>query len=362
MPSPALQAQLALGPAGRIPSVLPASTPATAQPLPWHKGAVAPLPGVTLPAPGGPAIAVPRATPTPVVAPRAAIPASRIAAAPVSRVAPSVPGAAPRITQPQAALIRALPPAQGQALLAKIASAVPAKPKMMDVWDLTTESWKSISEANYRLDPTAVLTENEAASQGVGQVAKHNDPYLSTGKISVRGISDKVADLNKPVRKVRTSMAKVDAAVEQVIKTKNPQAALAAMISYQKALDDGAAFRADDRAMTMAAQSLSNRISQMLATVKYGTLTVDMMRQMQSAMRAFTNASVSQIGSDVEAWMGEADRLGYDRGSILPKGILDRLYGKIEVTDWREEAGAGAAKIVSPSPNAIIVPPPAPVR
>ena len=248
--------------------------------------------------------------------------------------------------------------AGGQALLAKIASAVPAKPKMMDVWDLTTESWKSISEANYRLDPTAVLTENEAASQGVGQVAKHNDPYLSTGKISVRGISDKVADLNKPVRKVRTSMAKVDAAVEQVIKDKNPQAALAAMISYQKALDDGAAFRADDRAMTMAAQSLSNRISQMLATVKYGTLTVDMMRQMQSAMRAFTNASVSQIGSDVEAWMGEADRLGYDRGSILPKGILDRLYGKIEVTDWREEAGAGAAKIVSPSPNAIIVQPP----
>ena len=159
----------------------------------------------------------------------------------------------------------------------------------------------------------------------------HNKPHAPDGTLTVRGMYDRIEPDIKKLTASRAYAREVRAAVTLAIEQGNPQAALAAIIRFQKALDDGAVVREGDIALSRSAASISQQISALLENAKTGSpIGQDMLYQMVDTMDAFVNESAMSIRQDVDDYLMEADRLKYNRSSIIPQGKYDRIFAPVE--------------------------------
>lgn len=159
----------------------------------------------------------------------------------------------------------------------------------------------------------------------------HNKLYAPDGTLTVKGMYDRIEPDIKKLTASRAYAGEVRAAVNLAIEKGNPQAALAAMIRFQKALDDGAVVRENDIALSRSAASVSQQISALIENAKTGNpIGQDMLYQMVDTMDAFVNESAMSIRQDVDDYLTEADRLKYNRSSIIQQGKYDRIFTPIE--------------------------------
>jgi hypothetical protein len=166
----------------------------------------------------------------------------------------------------------------------------------------------------------------------------YNKEFTPSGDMTPKGIGGKVKPNFDRAAAVKTYKDKIDGAIGLFRADGNTQALLSAMITFQKALDDGAVVREGDIVLQRSAQGLSAQIGGFLKQLESGQVVGDaLVTQMQSTMENFaTNALMSEKAM-IDPLLDEADRLGYRRVNIIPDSSYNAVFGNIKNPEKEKE-------------------------
>lgn len=134
-----------------------------------------------------------------------------------------------------------------------------------------------------------------------------------------------------------TLREKVDGALQLYRDEGNSQALISAMISFQKALDDGAIVREGDIALQRSAQGLTDRITGWLANIESGdVVSATLAQQMQDTMADFTNQALVSAKAIIDPHLDNADAAGYGRNAVIPRSTYDFVFNGVSTERDRE--------------------------
>lgn len=151
-----------------------------------------------------------------------------------------------------------------------------------------------------------------------------------SGDLTRKGIGIKVKKPWDRASNVKVLQDKVDSQLALFEQTGNPQTILAAMITYQKALDEGAIVREGDIILQRSAQSLTDRMGGFIDRQAKGQpISNEAIQDMADSMKAFTNASLSNEKALIDPFIAEGDRLGYSRLDTIPRSSYDTVFDGI---------------------------------
>ncbi len=155
----------------------------------------------------------------------------------------------------------------------------------------------------------------------------YNKEYTPNGDMTPLGIQGRIKTPFEKAAAAKTFMNKVNGAIGQFRNDGNKQALLTAMITFQKALDEGAVVREGDIVLQREAQSLSDSIS---LWAKPGQIVGnELVDEMEATMNNFTMQALKSAKTQIDPILAEGDRLGYKRVNTLPKESYDAVFGGI---------------------------------
>ena len=174
---------------------------------------------------------------------------------------------------------------------------------------------------------------------GKGQVVDQNKNYAPNGDLTVKGIRGIIEPDIKALKTIRKFHDRIISASRRALKDGNSQAALTAMIQFQKVIDDGAVVRKGDIELATYAQSLSEMAKTFIQHKKDGIpVGTEMIKQMVDTMGDFMNQAVEDRGANITDYLEHASSLNYRTGGI----ILPSIHGRItKRSGGRDELGLG---------------------
>lgn len=162
-----------------------------------------------------------------------------------------------------------------------------------------------------------------------------NKEYTPDGKMTPKGIAAKIKQPFEAAAATKTYKDKIDGAISLFRDSGNKQALLSAMITFQKALDEGAVVREGDIALQREAQSISDKIS---LWVKPGqVIGNELVDEMQATMTDFSNKALASAKTQIEPYVKDAKSRGYrplDYG--LPQEAYNSVFGNITTSETQQ--------------------------
>lgn len=173
-----------------------------------------------------------------------------------------------------------------------------------------------------------------------------NKEFTPNGDLTPKGISAKVKAPFDRAAAAKTYKDKLDGAINLFREDGNSQALLSAMITFQKALDDGAVVREGDIVLQRSAQNLSDRIGLILKQAETGQVVGNtLVDQMQVTMSDFVKTALKSEKAQIDPLLDEADRLGYRRVNIIPRESYSSVFGGIIDTSGGTGSGDQSAPL-----------------
>jgi hypothetical protein len=125
-------------------------------------------------------------------------------------------------------------------------------------------------------------------------------------------------------------MNKVRDGVRLFTENGNSQALLSSMITFQKALDDGAVVREGDIVLQRSAAGVSSRISQFLEQAATGApISSDLANQMIETMESFAEQGLNSYRSVIDPLVAEGNGIWGPRSmaSVMPDSTYQNIFG-----------------------------------
>lgn len=175
----------------------------------------------------------------------------------------------------------------------------------------------------------------------------YNKEFTPTGDLTPKGIGGKVKEPFDRAAAVKTYKDKIDGAIGLFNQGGNSQALLSAMITFQKALDEGAVVREGDIALQRSADSLAEKIKLIATNAKTGQpVSESLVVDMQATMNDFASSALKNEKTLIDPLLEEADRLGYKRISIIPEEAYNNVFGGVNA-DPKKPAKTGATTMTA---------------
>lgn len=165
---------------------------------------------------------------------------------------------------------------------------------------------------------------------GQGEI-DFNKEFTPTGDLTPKGISGKIKAPFERAAAIKTYQDKVDGGIKLFRENGNSQALLSAMITFQKALDDGAIVREGDIILQRSAQGLADQIKGTIARIETGQpVGGELVDQMALTMRDFTTKALTSEKALIDPFLEEADKQGYRRINVgLPRESYESVFGGV---------------------------------
>lgn len=137
--------------------------------------------------------------------------------------------------------------------------------------------------------------------------------------------------IKTPIEDALEVKTRVNSVMEQAnnfFETNNQQAGLAAMIAFQKLIDDGAAVREGDIKLSAEGVSAYDKIKLELQKIEEGGIaTQEQMRQMVSSADTFLQAALSSRKEFIDPYLEDAAKQGFAPRQVgIPRQSYDEIF------------------------------------
>ena len=193
-------------------------------------------------------------------------------------------------------------------------------------WD--GERWSTIAQAP-RFQPRAG-GEDSAPDFTKGWASVPDGEGGTYAALTPKGISDRIEKPVEAASSLRGYMNKVRDGVRLFTENGNSQALLSSMITFQKALDDGAVVREGDIVLQRSAAGVSSRISQFLEQAATGApISSDLANQMIETMESFAEQGLNSYRSVIDPLVAEGNGIWGPRSmaSVMPDSTYQNIFG-----------------------------------
>lgn len=210
------------------------------------------------------------------------------------------------------------------------------------------EEFRKVAKLNdEQLTPAVIAKIGYGVDFPTGPETNMNKDRLPDGGYTPKGIGVAISKPFEQASAIKSFEGKVNGAIDLFKKDGNSQALLSAMISFQKALDDGAVVREGDIVLQRSAQSLSDRISTVVAQAQTGQVVGDqLVDQMKSTMADFSRQTLESTKTFIDPYLQEAQERGYRMIDIgLPRQAYDDVFGGVKTKD--DKSGAMRGRVES---------------
>lgn len=223
-------------------------------------------------------------------------------------------------------------------VLAGAASLETPKAEKIKLWfgdksvDVTpgTETEKYYRQAGYKSTPALGGSDDGEPDFTKGWASVPDGEGGSFAALTPKGISDRIEKPVEAASALRGYMNKVREGVRLFIENGNSQALLSSMITFQKALDDGAVVREGDIVLQRSAAGVSSRISQFLEQAATGApISSDLAGQMVETMESFAEQGLNSYRSVIDPLVAEGNGIWGPRSmaSVMPGSTYENIFG-----------------------------------
>lgn len=156
-----------------------------------------------------------------------------------------------------------------------------------------------------------------------------------------------VDTIKSPITDALTVKTRVDSVLQQAnsfLETGNQQAGLAAMIAFQKLIDDGAAVREGDIKLSAEGISAFDKIKLQLERIEEGAIAEEgQMREIMSSAEIFLNAALSSRKTFIDPYLADAAKAGLAPRQVgIPQQSYNQIFGSVKNTLDSEQETQGA--------------------
>ena len=169
---------------------------------------------------------------------------------------------------------------------------------------------------------------------GSGEVDM-NKERLPDGGYTPKGIGAQIKAPLDQASAARVYDGKINSAIGLFFENPdapNSQALLSAMISFQKALDDGAVVRESDLQLMASAAPMKQQMAGFIERMNSGQpINTDMVYQMQSTAKAFFNETLQMSKTQIDPYLNEATQRGYRMIDIgIPRETYEQIFSGVK--------------------------------
>lgn len=169
---------------------------------------------------------------------------------------------------------------------------------------------------------------------GAGEIDM-NKERLPDGGYTPKGIGAVIKPAYDNAASTKVQVDKVILQADTFTDSENKQAGLAAMIAFQKLIDDGAAVREGDIKLSAQGNSAFDNMKLMYDRIGKGSIaTPKQIQEMKESARVFGDAVLEAARTYIDPYLREAEERGYRQIDIgLPREAYDRVFGKTKTSE-----------------------------
>lgn len=169
---------------------------------------------------------------------------------------------------------------------------------------------------------------------GSGEIDMNKD-RTPDGGYTPKGIGAQIKPDVDAAAAAKVYDGKINSAIDLFFENQdqpNSQALLSAMISFQKALDDGAVVRESDLALMSSAAPMRKQIEGTIDKLSSGQpINTDMIYQMRDTSKAFFAETLQMAKTRIDPYMAEASQRGYRMIDVgLPQESYDKIFAGVK--------------------------------
>ncbi len=159
-----------------------------------------------------------------------------------------------------------------------------------------------------------------------------NKERTPDGGYTPKGIGVQIKTPFDTAANTKIQVDKVLMQANEFVSTENKQAGLAAMIAFQKLIDDGAAVREGDIKLSAQGNSALDNIKLMMDRVEKGAIaTPKQIEEMKKSAEIFGRAVLESTKTQIDPYLQEASSRGYRMIDIgLPQDAYDRVFKNVK--------------------------------
>lgn len=156
----------------------------------------------------------------------------------------------------------------------------------------------------------------------------HNKEFVGEN-LTIKGIGMRIKEPYEAAAASVIFLEKVKLQADEFLTTGNNQAGLAAMISFNKMIDDGTAVREGDLQISAQGNSAFDNLKLMMDRVgKGGIATPEQIKQMKSSAEIFTKSVLDASKAYIDPYLQDAESRGFRMLDIgIPKESYARVFG-----------------------------------
>lgn len=162
-----------------------------------------------------------------------------------------------------------------------------------------------------------------------------NSERLPDGGYTPKGIGAVIKAPYEAAANTKIMVDKVLLQADEFINTDNSQAGLAAMISFQKLIDDGAAVREGDIKLSAQGNSAYDNIKLMMKQLDKGAIaTPKQIEQMKKSAEIFGQSVLEASKTYIDPYLQESKERGYRMIDIgLPQASYDAIFKNVKTSE-----------------------------
>lgn len=171
----------------------------------------------------------------------------------------------------------------------------------------------------------------------------HNKEFVGEN-LTIKGIGMRIKQPYEAAAASVIFLEKVKLQADEFLNTGNSQAGLAAMISFNKMIDDGGVVREGDLKISAQGNSALDNLQLMMDRVgKGGIATPEQVRQMKESAEIFTKSVLDASKAYIDPYLLDAQKRGYRMLDIgIPKESYARVFGTDSIGDIKPDTPAPA--------------------
>jgi len=182
----------------------------------------------------------------------------------------------------------------------------PREDPLVEVWDGTKMIYLPRSQAAGKQSEAPSMPDPADVLDNTSKVNSMAKPYI-----------DSAINMSKQVQQINTALAQ-----------QNGTGDIAAIIAFNKLLDEGAVVRESDVALTVSAQSVLDQMRAWQANARKGDIMPQELRdKLKATTQAFYDAGNKYSKARIEGFKSLAEPSGVDWGNIVSPGLEQMLWG-----------------------------------
>lgn len=169
---------------------------------------------------------------------------------------------------------------------------------------------------------------------GAGEIDM-NKERLPDGGYTPKGIGAVIKAPYESAANTKIMVDKVLMQSDEFINTDNAQAGLAAMVAFQKLIDDGAAVREGDIKLSAQGNSAFDNITLMMKRIDKGAIaTPKQIQEMKKSAEIFGQAVLEASKTFIDPYLQESQERGYRMIDLgLPQNSYDMVFSKVKTSE-----------------------------